>query len=172
MTRGITRVPTTIISPRNTAARNSAQPKVPSPASNRPSSGSRISRGTRARSCTSSMPIITRLESVPRRPWACRVLSTTMVLDRETQPPNHTDSCQLQPITRPSSQPVPMISSSWMGVPIRAMARTGRSSLSENSRPSANSSSATPISASSSMSWGSEIQAPPVTGPSTMPATM
>ena len=52
-------------------------------------SGSTIISGTTARSCTTSMPSITRLDSVPSRPCACIVFSATIVLDSEMSAPNH-----------------------------------------------------------------------------------
>ncbi len=50
--------------------------------------GSAISMGATARSCTISMPIITRLASVLAVPCETRILSVTIVLDSETIAPN------------------------------------------------------------------------------------
>ncbi len=76
-----------------------------------------------------------------------------MVLDRDTQPPNQTASVQGQPSSSPMPAAAPMVSRIWMEAPSNATFWTGRSSFSENSMPRAKSSRATPISASSSMSW-------------------
>ena len=95
-----------------------------------------------------------------------------MVLESEISAPSQIDSRQSSPSSGPISTPTPMVSSIWMGVPISAMPRTGRRSLSENSRPSANSSRATPISASSSMSCVFASVTPAVLGPRMTPARM
>ena len=60
-------------------------------------SGSTIISGTTARSWTTSMPSITRLESVPIRPCACSVFSATIVLDNAMSAPNQSAGCQAQP---------------------------------------------------------------------------
>ena len=52
-----------------------------------------------------STPIITRLDSVPMRPWLIRVRSTTMVLDNEMSPPSHSADRQSQPSQVPSPKP-------------------------------------------------------------------
>ncbi len=65
-----------------------------------------------------------------------------------------------------------MVSSICSGAPIMATRRTGFRSLSENSSPRANSKSATPISASSSISWVLDTASPAVWGPRMIPAAM
>ena len=115
---------------------------------------------------------MTRLDSVPMRPWLSRVLRMTMVLDSEKTAPSHNDACQDQPSQPPTSQPNPMTRTIWMGVPMRATLRTGLRSRRENSSPMPNSSSATPISASISTSCMEWMTVPPARGPSAMPARM
>ncbi len=59
-----------------------------------------------------------------------------------------------------------------MGVPIRAILFTGARALNGKSSPMVNNSSATPISASSSISCTSPTVGPPVFGPTSTPARM
>src|ERR671916_1940984 len=65
-----------------------------------------------------------------------------------------------------------MVNSIWIAVPARATRRTGLSSLREKCRPIAKSRSATPISASNSISCTSPTVGPPVFGPTMTPASM
>ncbi len=158
--------------PKKRMALTAAQPRTESPASGWLSWGRMIMRGTTARSWTINMPIMTRLERVPMRPWLIKVLSKTIVLERAIMPPNQVEAAQSQPKSWPMPKPNAILSRIWMGVPIRAMWRTGFSSLRENSMPRAKSSRATPISASNSMSWISTTVMPPVKGPTITPARM
>jgi len=63
--------------------------------------------GMNARSWATSMPSITRLDSVPIRPCACSALSTTSVLDSDTSAPSQTDSTHPSPSQRQAARPRP-----------------------------------------------------------------
>jgi hypothetical protein len=58
-------------------------------------------RGTTARSCTTSIPTITRLARVFMSPCSESVFRTTAVLESEIKAPNHTASVQPKPRNRP-----------------------------------------------------------------------
>ena len=168
-----------ILDPKNSiAARNAAPLTSASPSSGRPSptffrTGNTVSSGTIARSWTMSIPTMTLLERVPRTPCSVRVLRTTAVLEKESRAPSHTDSTQPRSrITRPKTYPKAIVSTIWIGVPIRAMRRTGASSRKEKCNPIVNSRSATPISARSSIWWTFPTEGPKVFGPTRTPAAM
>ena len=122
------------------------------------------------RSWATSIPIITRPESVPIRPWDWRALRTMSVLDNDTSDPNQTDSVQPKPSQRASGTPSTIVAITCSGAPTIATRRTGRRSDRDSSSPRPNSSRVTPISARRSRFCGSPTVMPPVCGPTTMPA--
>ncbi|MBF0258844.1 MAG: hypothetical protein HQK62_08415 [Desulfamplus sp.] len=75
-----------------------------------------------------------------------------MVLEREIRHPSHSEPENEKPKYLPIQNPIPMVKRICIGVPNRAIFRTGFNSLIENSSPRAKRSSATPISARSSIS--------------------
>ncbi len=160
----------TTITPSSSAARPAAVATRAKPPLGSLSSGSTIISGTTARSCTTRIPIMTRLERVPSRPCDWMVFRATIVLDREMRPPNQTAWRHSQPSAEPRAMPRAMVRHTWMAPPASATARTGASSRNDTSRPSENSSSTTPSSASCSMSCATV--GPPVNGPMMMPARM
>ncbi len=115
---------------------------------------------------------MTRLDRVPVSPRSARSFRTTMVLETAERHPNHRQDCQSQPSNRPSPNPKPAVASSWIGVPINAMRRTGANRSTGNSRPTVNNRRATPMSARTSTSSKWTTVGPPVLGPTTMPAKM
>jgi hypothetical protein len=114
---------------------------------------------------------MTRLASVWVTPAAPITFSTTMVLDTEIIDPNQSASLK-GILTRsiPAVAAVAMVSRTWAVPPKSVTLRTMRRSRKETSRPSENSSSATPISASVSMSWIWTTVGPAVCGPTAIPA--
>ncbi len=109
-----------------------------------------------------STPIMTRLDNVPSMPRFSRVFRITIVLESEIKAPNHSDGTHSQPSIRPMAKPYAVVKTICMGVPMMAILRTGFNSLKENSNPSANSRSATPISAIFSILRTSDTVTPPV----------
>ena len=172
MSLGMILVPRTTMAVINSAALSEAKPTAESPPEGLFIWGRITIKGMTARSCTISIPIITLLDKVPISPLFIRVFRITMVLEREMRAPNQIEDFQSQPIIWPIPYPMAIVSSIWMGVPIRAIFLTGCRSLRENSRPRANRSRATPISARSSISWILVIVRPPVCGPRITPAMM
>ena len=73
-------------------------------------------------------------------------------------------------MTRPNQPKTALVRTIWMGPPIRATLRTGSRSRSDISSPREKSSRATPISASSSISWTWATVGPEVKGPTRTPA--
>ena len=172
MIQGSSLAPSRNMEARKTVALSPAWPSWASPAEGSFMSGRTMTMGTMARSWTMSMPIITLLDRVPSQPWFMSVLSSTMVLERLIMAPNQTEVFRSQPMSLPMPRPRPMVNPICTGVPIRAMYLTGLRSLCENSSPRANSKSATPISASRSMSCTAVMVRPPVCGPRMTPARM
>ncbi len=172
ISRGTTRVATRTVTVSRTNARPVARITRDAPPLGLLSSGSTIISGTTARSWTTSIPSITRLESVPIRPCACSVLSATIVLDNAMRAPNQSARCQLHPNAAASATPNPMVSAICSAPPATATNRTGASSRNETSSPSENRSSATPSSASCSIPSTWRTVSPPVNGPTMTPARM
>jgi len=81
---------------RKTAACSSELPSVQSPLLRSLSWGRTIKSGTMARSWTSNMPTMTRLESVPSMLRLASVLMMTMVLESEIMAPNQIEAGQSQ----------------------------------------------------------------------------
>ena len=81
------------------------------------------------------MPSITRLDSVPMTPLPAMVLSTTMVLDTDTNAPAHKASTPKNPIMSARPAPKAMLRVIWIAVPSRATRRIERSASNENSIP-------------------------------------
>ena len=109
----------------------------------------------------------------PHAALAIRVLRMTIVLESEISAPNQSD------LSRASRTGCPIaVAEQDRQRHLDRRADQGdradrlQACLSENSRPRANSSSATPISASSSMSWVSVTARPIECGPTSTPARM
>jgi hypothetical protein len=85
------------MAPINRTASSAAMPSAESPSATFPSSGRRMSRGTTARSCTTSIPMMTRLDKVPNTSCSVSVFSTTAVEEIESRAPNQTASCHPSP---------------------------------------------------------------------------
>ena len=85
-----------------------------------------------------------------------------MVLESEITMPSTRDTRHSRPSAAPIPNPHPIRTSTCTGVPMSAIARTSFSSLKEKSSPIEKRSSATPISARSSMRGMSDTVTPPV----------
>ena len=159
-TRGSTHSPRTNMAPRKSTVFSAASPRAaPKPGS--PMAGITTIIGTTARSCTSSMPIITRPWGVPSSPRSISSLSTTMVLESAMRKPKKTASGSDQSSASPSPSPSAAVAAICTSPPRMATRPIRRSDLSENSMPSVKRRSTTPICARTSICSTSRISSKP-----------
>ena len=132
--------------------------------------GRATTMGTTARSWAIRMPSATRPCSAPSSPRSSRTFSVTTVLDRASSAPRNTPWVNVSPRSGARSGPRPMVHTSWSAPPNVPTRPMRRSSASETSAPSANISSATPISARTCTECVLAV-GPGVNGPIATPAS-
>ena len=121
-------------------------------------------RTTAARSSTSVIPIMIRPCRLWSSPRSRSNRASTIVLAGDTTMPMTAPATGLQPSRLPTASPTAVDRTMPIGPPTSAIHFTPIRSFSENSIPSENISSTTPISANSSNVWMSETAGPGVRG--------